>query len=176
MSNLQVRSHFIPKQSSITANPHDLLYRKMSLPWRHNRRDSVSNHQPHDCLLNRLFRHRSTKASKLRVTGLCARIPRTNGQLRGKCFHLMTSSCHVLCISVMHWCSLLSLLQADHTRMILRMHVDKYIAWICLDFLSCYCFAPCQTFKSGSSDIPRVTHIDDWLMSVDCRWGSVITA
>ena len=32
---------------------------------------SVSNHQPHDCLLNRLFRHRSEKTSELRVTGLC---------------------------------------------------------------------------------------------------------
>ena len=31
----------------------------------------VSNHQPHECLLNRLFRHRSKKTSKLRVTGLC---------------------------------------------------------------------------------------------------------
>ena len=44
--------------------PHSLL-------WRHNGRDSVSNHQPHDCLLNRLFRRRSKKTSKLRVTGLC---------------------------------------------------------------------------------------------------------
>ena len=43
-----------------------------SLQWRHNGRDSVSNHQPHDCLLNRLFRRRSKKTSKLRVTGLCA--------------------------------------------------------------------------------------------------------
>ena len=42
-----------------------------SLRWRHNERDSVSNHQPHDCLLNRLFRRRSKKTSKLRVTGLC---------------------------------------------------------------------------------------------------------
>ena len=39
--------------------------------WRHNGRDSVSNHQPHGCLLNRLFRRRSKKTSKLRVTGLC---------------------------------------------------------------------------------------------------------
>ena len=30
-----------------------------ALQWRHNRHDSVSNHQPHDCLLNRLFRRRS---------------------------------------------------------------------------------------------------------------------
>ena len=43
-----------------------------SLQWRHNGCDSVSNHQPHDCLLNRLFRRRSKKTSKLRVTGLCA--------------------------------------------------------------------------------------------------------
>ena len=43
-----------------------------TLQWRHNGRDSVSNHQPHDCFLNRLFRHRSKKTSKLRVTGLCA--------------------------------------------------------------------------------------------------------
>ena len=42
-----------------------------TLQWRHNGRDSVSNHQPHDCLLNRLFRRRSKKTSKLRVTGLC---------------------------------------------------------------------------------------------------------
>ena len=40
--------------------------------WCHIGRDSVSNHQPHNCLLNRLFRHRSKKTSKLRVTGLCA--------------------------------------------------------------------------------------------------------
>ena len=34
-------------------------------------RDGVSNHQSHDCLLNRLFRRSSNKSSKLRVTGLC---------------------------------------------------------------------------------------------------------
>ena len=49
---------------------------KVSLQCRHNGRDVVSNHQPHDCLLNRLFRRRSQKTSKLRVTGLCAGIPR----------------------------------------------------------------------------------------------------
>ena len=43
----------------------------ISLRWRHNGCDGVSNHQPFDYLLNRLFRHRSKKTSKLRVTGLC---------------------------------------------------------------------------------------------------------
>ena len=57
-----------------------------TLRWRHNWRDSVSNHQPHGCLLQRLFRRRSKKTSKLRVTGFCAgNSPgpvnsRTNGQ------------------------------------------------------------------------------------------------
>ena len=43
-----------------------------SLRWRHNDHAGVSNHQPHGCLLNRLFRRKSKKTSKLRVTGLCA--------------------------------------------------------------------------------------------------------
>ena len=37
----------------------------------HNELDDVSNHQSHDCLLNRLFGRRSKKTSKLRVPGLC---------------------------------------------------------------------------------------------------------
>ena len=50
------------------ANTDSLLIVSIS----HYGRDSVSNHQPHECLLNRLFRRRSKKISKLRVTGLCA--------------------------------------------------------------------------------------------------------
>ena len=41
----------------------------LTLHWRHHDHDIVSNHQPHHCLLNRLFRRRSRKTSKLRVTG-----------------------------------------------------------------------------------------------------------
>ena len=44
---------------------------KVTLHWRHNGRNCVSNHQPYNCLLNRLFGRRSKKTSKLRVTGLC---------------------------------------------------------------------------------------------------------
>ena len=46
------------------------MRRRLPLQWRHNWHDSVSNHQPRDCLLNRLFRRRSKKTSKPRVTGL----------------------------------------------------------------------------------------------------------
>ena len=42
-----------------------------SLQWRHNEDDDVSSHRRLDCLLNRLFKRRSKKTSKLRITGLC---------------------------------------------------------------------------------------------------------
>ena len=69
----------------------------ISLQWRHNDHDGVSNHQPHGCSLNRLFRRRSKKTSKLRVTDLCVgnspgpvNSPH-KGPVTRKCFHLMTS-------------------------------------------------------------------------------------
>ena len=40
----------------------------VTLQWRHNEHDGVPNHQPHDCLLKRLFRGRSKNTPKLRVT------------------------------------------------------------------------------------------------------------
>ena len=43
----------------------------LSLQWRYKQRGGVSNHQHLDCLLKRLFRRRSKKTLKLRVTGLC---------------------------------------------------------------------------------------------------------
>ena len=48
------------------------------LQWRYNGHDGVLNHQPHDCLLKRLFRRKSKKTSKLRDTG-DRWIPRTKG-------------------------------------------------------------------------------------------------
>ena len=72
--------------------------KNLALQWRHNDHDGVSNHQPHDCLLKRLFRHRSKKTSKLSVTGLCEGIHRWpvnsphKGQQRRKCFDFMTPS------------------------------------------------------------------------------------
>ena len=54
------------------------------LQWRHNGRDSVSNHQPHGCLLNQTQIKENIKAP--RHWPLCGEftgdrwIPRTNGQ------------------------------------------------------------------------------------------------
>ena len=58
--------------SAATSKSVSIILIGMALQLRHNGRDSVSNHQPHDCSLNRLFRRRSKKTLKLRVTGLCA--------------------------------------------------------------------------------------------------------
>ena len=65
LSCLQCGGHFI-----------ESLQNLQSLRWRHNEWDGVSNHQPQDCLLNRLSGPRSKKTSKPRVTGLCAGIHR----------------------------------------------------------------------------------------------------
>ena len=70
----------------LTIDFHIFSEHASSLQWRQNGRDSVSDPQPHDCLLTRLFRRRSKKTPKPRVTGLCAGNSRKN-------FHLMTSSC-----------------------------------------------------------------------------------
>ena len=42
-----------------------------TLQWRHNEGHGISNLQPHDCLLNRLFKAQIKETSKLGVTGLC---------------------------------------------------------------------------------------------------------
>ena len=80
---LIVSCHFIDIIGVFPQSAYKL--QRCSLLWRHNEHDSVSNHQPHDCLLKPLFGRRWKKTSKLR----------TNGQQSGECFHLMTSSCFV---------------------------------------------------------------------------------
>ena len=60
--------HGVSVSQTNTVHPNNHAH---TLRWRHNGRDSVSNQQPHDCLVNRLFGRRSKKTSKLRVTGLC---------------------------------------------------------------------------------------------------------
>ena len=71
--------------------PHYRLF----LQWRHNKRDGVSNTE--------LFAHNNCQIKEnikarrhwpLWGESICNRwIPLTKGQLRGKCFNLMTSSC-----------------------------------------------------------------------------------
>ena len=85
-----------------------------ALQWRHDKRDVVSNHQPHDCLLKRLFRRKSRETSKLRVTGLCAGNSPVTGEFPAQWasnaesfFHLMTSAWHVYVYIYIHICIVL---------------------------------------------------------------------
>ena len=81
-----------------------------SLQWRHNGHNGVSIKSPASRLLTftqQLIQVQIKKPVKLRVAGhLCGEftghwwLPRTNGQWRGKCFHLMTASWSQVYMSV----------------------------------------------------------------------------
>ena len=49
---------------------HEICTEMLTLQWHRNEHDGISNHRHLDCLLNCLFRCRSKKTSKLRITGL----------------------------------------------------------------------------------------------------------
>ena len=72
-----------------------LLCNSISLQWRHNEHDGVSCHWCLDCMHSRLFRRRSKKTPKLRVSGLCegnspvtGEFPAQRANNAGKCFHV----------------------------------------------------------------------------------------
>ena len=76
-------------------------YQPIAVRWRHNGCDSVSNHQPYYCLLNRLFRRWWKKTPKLRVTGLCAGNSPGTGEFPAQ----MASNAENVSISWRHHCT-----------------------------------------------------------------------
>ena len=66
---------------------------QIPLQWRHNERDSVSNHRRLDCLFKHFFGPRSKKTSLWGESTGHRWIPLTKGKWRGKYFRLMTSPC-----------------------------------------------------------------------------------
>ena len=98
-----------------------------TLRWRHKGRDGVSNHQPHDCLLNRLFRRRSKKARKLRVTGLCAGNSPGTGEFHAQ----MASNAENVSISWRHH-DLLASCQLRHQPI---FYFDKKQLWLLIPIL-----------------------------------------
>ena len=112
---------------------------RQALLWRHNGRDGVSNHQPHDCLLNRLFRRRSKQTSKLRVTGLCAGNSPGTDEFPAK----MASN-------------------AENVSIWWRHHVlTKVLTHRVVALTSTYWFTPCQ-FRNWKLIITRIT-MSSWL-------------
>ena len=120
----------------------------LSLHWRHNERDGVSNHQPHDFLLNRLFRSRSNKTSKLRVTVLCA----GNSPVTSEFSAQMTSNVenvsiwwrhHVFCISfILNVCN-----GSDICFHFYQLHYRSG-----LHFMNCNCFASMLDMKYSTGE------------------------
>ena len=98
----------------------------LPLRWRHNGGDGISNHQPHDCLLNRLFRRRSKETSKPRVTGLCVGNSSETGEFPAQ----MASNAEKVSISWRHhaftpmliWCFFF----------IGYSHLLSYVCYICV--------------------------------------------
>ena len=70
--------------SSSTLSMQVSLLIRISLQWRNNGRDGVTNHHHRHCSLNRLFGSRSKKTSKLLVTGLCAGHSPVTGEFPAK--------------------------------------------------------------------------------------------
>ena len=90
--------------------------------WRHNGRNGVPNHQPHDCLPKRFLRHRLKKTSKLRVTGLCA----GNSPVTGKFLAQMASNAEMFPFNdvIMH--GQVTIRRDDHRNVMRKM----YIWWL----------------------------------------------
>ena len=80
MYTLHVCTHKHWIEKGFLWNPRRWFGAICSLQWRNNGRDGVSNHRRLDYLLNRLFRRRSKKTSKLRITGLCEGNPPVAGR------------------------------------------------------------------------------------------------
>ena len=80
---------------------------RLTLRWRHNGRDGITNHQPHHCSLNRLFGRRSKKTSKLCVTGHCSRNSPGTGEFPAQ----MASNAEN--VSIMVWQKLIHKISTD---------------------------------------------------------------
>ena len=140
-SNTSIMAKPLSKAMSIDTHIRRLVViTHRTLHWRHNDHDGVWNYQPHGCLVNRLFRRRSKKTSKLRVTGLCEGFHRWQvnsphkGPYRGKCFHLMTSS----------WA-------ASSPRLLLRS--QGFAFQVAYNFNTGFSFEPSVTYMSNSEQI-----------------------
>ena len=110
---------------AIVMVPTSSLLMATALQWHHNEHDGISNHQPYRSLLNGLFRCRSKKTSKLRVTGLCA----CNSPGTGEFPTQMASNTENVSISWRH-----------HERLwilwpLLQRTMKKWTLWTWLDYM-----------------------------------------
>ena len=94
-----------PLPSLIFVVRHNNIVVSCTLQWPHNECDGVSNHRRLDCLLDRLFRCKSKKTSKLRATGFCqgnSRWPANSPHI-GPVTRIMYPFDDVIMIISRHW-------------------------------------------------------------------------
>ena len=128
-----------------------------SLRWRHNELDGVSDHQPHDCLLNRLLGRRLKKTSKLRVTGLCAGNSPETGEFPAQ----MASNAENVSIWWRH--------HDINVKTILcaAVHIN-YITW---KWLNLYCLSAAIAPSRSIGVIKKCTGI--FVASKHCNWSTM---
>ena len=116
-----------------------------SLQWRHNEHNGVSNHRRLYCLLSRLFRHRSKKTSKPRVTGLCAgNSPGTDEFPAQKANNSENVS--------IWWRHRVKLSDNNKTQQnAKRMHIHQDVGFFC-------CFVLLQNRKYSRISMPHIKH------------------
>ena len=136
----------------------EMLNKMFSLRWRHNDHDGVSIHQPHHCLLNRLFGRRSKKTSKLRVTGHCAGKSPETGEFPAQ----MASNAENVSIWWRH-------------HVIYRMR-----KWVCVVVVACH--YPYNSYKSTDTSSSADDHIkcislyeDLWTLNRNAKQNVFIT-
>ena len=96
---------------------------RSALLWRHNGRGSVSNHQPHDCLLNRLFRQIKESVKAPRHWPFCefpAQMASNAENVSIWWRHHGSAHCIGQCVIPFSWCRS-SCWQLGHGRMVNAM-------------------------------------------------------
>ena len=161
-----------------------------TLHWRHNDHDGVSNHQPLGCLLNRSFRRRSKKTSKLRVTGLCVRnSPETSefpAQMASNAenvsiwwrHHEQSCRCASYMSEPKHW-TLKRSFWILHPK---QYKVRSLSYFVVIWYLSTL-YIPKGLHKSGSFHPQLVNHIIAWCHQMEtlsallvlCAWNAPVT-
>ena len=146
----------------------------VSLQWRHSERDSVSLHQPYDCLLNLLFRRRSNKTSTLRVTGVCA----GNSPVTAENFSIWWR--HHVFLNVDHWvwCMFILSLMGNYALSVQPGIISQY----CVLFLAAtkqlyewYFLSVCPSVRLSVrlSVCPsvRLSHLFDYVPIIVSSWN-----
>ena len=144
------------------------LFFSKPLQWRHNGCDCVSNHQPQDRLLNRLFRRRLKKISKLRVTGLCAGNSPVTGEFPAQ------MACNAKSVSIWwrHHVRVISTFIQPSAPFIVMITTDEMITYqsIIVFYINWYCISIIMSVVAIRMTWAHLYHLKEYkyLFSIKC--------